>query len=107
MTEKTWDNLEFGDVLIDEVDREVSVLAIVGRIIFISEPDNFDESNCYYTSKELVEMGYKIKGASEDKPSLDSVIEKLEKLLSGRIDFGMNAFDKPVFEAIEMLKKLK
>lgn len=80
MTEKTWENLEVGDILIDEVDREVSVLAIVGRIIFISEPDNFDESNCYYTSKELVEMGYKIKGASEDKPSLDSVIDKLNSV---------------------------
>ena len=105
MTEKTWDNLEVNDVLIDEVDREVSVLAIFGRIIFISEPDNFDESNCYYTSKELVEMGYKIKGASEDKPSIDDVIDKLTKLDTvGKTPLWIWSIAR---EAIEMLKKLK
>jgi len=105
MTNKTWDNLESGDVLIDNNDREVSVLAIVGRIIFISEPDNFDESNCYYTSKELVEIGYKIKGASEEKPGLDRAIELLELTINPHNTYYQDR--GTVEEAIEMLKKLK
>lgn len=104
MTNKTWETLSVGDILIDSNDLEVAVLAVIGRIIFISEPDNYDESNCYYTSKELIEMGYKIKGASEQKPSIDDAIDWLEDI---DIQLMKPAARVKVLKAIEMLKRLK
>ena len=105
MTEKTWDNLEVNDVLIDGAGKARTVLGVCGRIVFISTADShFIASHAVFSAEELIKDGYKIKGASEDKPDLDAVIIWLEKVKSTAITSERTDIADT---AIEMLKKLK
>ena len=42
-----------GDILIDEDGDKVEVLGVCGKVYFISNFNNFEQSNTYYTQKEL------------------------------------------------------
>lgn len=102
--EKTWDNLCQGDIL-THGGNEYEVLGICGRAIFTSDFNNFSKADRYaYTKEELIKDGFKIKGASEDKPSIDDVIEILDKAHYHACDSDVQ---EAIMPAIEMLKKLK
>lgn len=96
--EKTWDNLSEGDILIDNNGYEREVFGTLGRLISISNC-NKDVFCGSFTKEQLIEMGFKIKGASEEKLSIGDAIEWINNL---------TGIDKQIKnQAIEMLKKLK
>ena len=45
LVEKTWDNLEVGDMLIDHLNRKRRVLGVCGEIIFYSHIQYMDRSS--------------------------------------------------------------
>lgn len=102
MTNKTWETIEKGDILIDEVGDEHLILGTLEDIYFLSEPNEFKKCGPHLKLEELDEEGYKIKGSSEDKPSIDGVIELLSDTAGHYIIDQSN-----INKAIEMLKKLK
>ncbi len=103
MTDKTWGNLQEGWVLEHSRD-EFEILAIRGRVIDLSSSNDFNLAGGRYTKEELINGGFKIKGASEDKPSIDDVIEILDKAHYHACDSDAQ---EAIMPAIEMLKKLK
>lgn len=56
---RTMDNLEVGDVLIQD-DCEYTVQAVIDRLVFLSEYDDPEVSGGHYTVSELKE-GFKLK----------------------------------------------
>lgn len=96
---KTWDNLEVGWTLIDKDGDERKIQEILGKMVFVSEPNNFEASDSYFMASEFEVMGWKIKGASEEKLSIGDAIEWINNL---------TGIDKQIKnQTVEMLKKLK
>lgn len=102
MTEKTWENLQEGWVLEHSRD-EFEILAIRGRVIDLSSSNDFNLAGGRYTKEELINGGFKIKGASEDKPSINQIINFLQVYRESVLENKPS----PIDTAIEMLKKLK
>ena len=104
MTEKNWENLCEGDVLIDKRGNERFVLGICGKAILVSGENGI---NYYggFTKEEFVDEGWKIKGASEDKPDLESVLKVLTDIDVWKVT--SKECGKALNKAIEMLNKLK
>lgn len=102
MTNKTWDNLEVNDVLIDENGNERNIGGIIDHLVGLAHRSFTDEAYSWFSKDSLIRIGYKIKGASEDKPSIDDVIDKLNS-----VNGYASRDDEKLVEAIEMLKKLK
>lgn len=105
MTEKTWENLQERDILIDEQDRERVVLQVCRNLVCLNYVSNEPARDTVFSKDELRGIGYKIKGASEDKPSIDDALKSL-KLLQDT-DFCSAAAFTTVRVVYEMLKKLK
>lgn len=102
--EKTWDNIDQNTIFEKENGDEKFVLGVCGKAIFTSGVDNIKTAGSIYTKEELIQEGWKIKGASEDRPSIEVAISELEFLTSGTLDErDMIALRK----VIEMLKSLK
>lgn len=104
MTEKTWENLQEGWVLEHSRD-EFEILAIRGRVIDLSSSNDFNLAGGRYTKEELINGGFKIKGASEDKPK--EIKEAILLLESIPVDYYGSSDRTDICKAIEMLKKLK
>lgn len=71
--EKTWDNIEVGDVLKNTSGRKRWVLGVCGRAIFVSilnDPNRSDVG--YYIKEELIKIGYTI-----DQPEQKDEVEEL------------------------------
>lgn len=99
--EKTWNNLKVGEIIIEpETGKEKIVLGICGEMIFYGSLNCLDHDSM--RKEALMAYCWKIKGASEDKPSIDDVIAKLEDLVT-----CSSRERRLISEAIEMLKKLK
>lgn len=105
MTNKTWETIEKGDILIDEVGDEHLILGTLEDIYFLSGPNEFKKCGPHLKLEELDEEGYKIKGAEEEKVSIDDVIMYLY-VISGHTYSGDECKEN-VSKAIKMLKKLK
>lgn len=85
LAEKTWDNLEVGDVLVDKYENEAMILGICGKVYFISSDYNFEIPNVYpRTIKQLQEV-YTIKQETPEpeieEMTLSQVCEKLGKTI--------------------------
>lgn len=65
-TEITWDNLEVGDVLIDDNGDERKVLGIAGEIVFFSSSKDFEEYGYQASRKSLQDHGWTIKQPKEE-----------------------------------------
>jgi hypothetical protein len=78
-TEITWDNLQEGDVVINEHGHERLVYGKFGNLIFLSLYDNF-RICCHlnYSKDELIDIGYTIKQPSQPIP--DEVQKAIEHL---------------------------
>ena len=77
---KDWDNLEVGDVLVDEDDQESKVLEVFTNTIILSDENDFEVAGDLLTFKELEARGYKIKQPEEEKPKKRTVKQVCEEL---------------------------
>lgn len=102
MTNKTWRTLSECDSIIDDEGDVYRVVGVCGQMVFMLD---VNQEIAYDHKDNLINSGYKIKGASEDKPSIDDVIKILEESVSSSTTIGMGV--RKVEKAIEMLKKLK
>ena len=64
-TEKTWDNLEVGDILINDDKYERKVLSVSDEMIFYSQVGDHNKFSDHCTRKQLQSFGWKIKNAEE------------------------------------------
>lgn len=72
-TEITWETLKLGDVLIDEDGLEVSILGILGKIIFLSEFNDRESTGNFYTIQECQKDGWKIVQPEPTKPTIEEL----------------------------------
>lgn len=72
--DRTLDDLEEGDVLVDENGDEQKVLGICGNVYFLSEENEFTKvDEYYYTTQELEDNGYTLKQEEEEEEEKESV----------------------------------
>lgn len=65
---RTLDDLEEGDVVVDECGDEQKVLGICGNVYFLSEENDFNKvDEYYYTTQELEDNGYTLKQDIEEE----------------------------------------
>lgn len=105
MTNKTWDNLKVTDVLIDENGKERNIGGIIDHLVGLPHLSFRDEAYSWFSKDSLIRIGYKIKGASEDKPK--EIKEAILLLESIPVDYYGSSDRTDICRAIEMLKKLK
>lgn len=76
----SWDNLQVGDILIDDDGDEHRVLGVCGEIIFVSDSDDHRESYLYNTAYEFQQGGWTIKGSEPTTTELTmaDIEQKLE-----------------------------
>lgn len=68
LLDRTLDDIEEGDVLVDECGDEQKVLGICGNVYFLSEENDFKKvSEYYYTTQELENNGYTLKQDIEEE----------------------------------------
>jgi len=68
---KTMDNLEVGDVLVDEDGDEQKILGMCDMVYFLSRFNDFNKADdCPRTLAELKGMSYKLKGVEEEEEEL-------------------------------------
>lgn len=80
---KTWDTLEVGDIIVDTDGTEEKVLAVMGDVFLRSCSDDFDETQSWYTKKEVQKNGYKIKGGEEEVSEM--TVEQISKALGKKV----------------------
>lgn len=72
--DRTLDDLEEGDVIVDENGDEQKVLGICGNVYFLSEENEFTKvDEYYYTTQELEDNGYTLKQEEEEEEEKESV----------------------------------
>jgi hypothetical protein len=77
---KTLDNLEVGDMLVDEDGEERQVIGVCGKAIFISMHGCFNEAlNIIYSPEKLKNEGYTFKSSDNKKQELLTKAETLEQ----------------------------
>ena len=64
---KDWDSLQVDDVLVDSNGDKRYILAVCGRVIFLSYVDSKDISGLYRTKEELIKSGYTILQDEEEE----------------------------------------
>lgn len=95
LAEKSFDDPQIGDVYLEDgnEEEEVTVLAVVERLVFVSCTNEPHVSGAYYTKEELINDGYTIKQ--------DPIVEVGEETVT----IGEHTFNKAEFE--EATKDLK
>lgn len=83
---KTLDNLEVGDIVIDNEGLEHKVHALVGLLVFISEFDNFNIASTYFTIEELKEKEYTVKQNETVEDITELTLEDVAKLANVSVD---------------------
>jgi len=63
---KTIRDVEIGDILIRDGDEQM-VLDVREKIVGLSEYDDFENFDCFYTFEELEKYGYKLKDEPEEE----------------------------------------
>lgn len=70
---KSWDNLEVGDILIDQNGEERAVLGISGEDVFFSYEDDHSKVLGYGTKTILQSWGWTIRGVEAESWTVKSV----------------------------------
>ena len=84
--EKTMDNLEQGDILVDEVGDKIKILGICGLAYCISCNNNFDKArNSLYTLKELKDNGYKVYQEEPEETIPEMTVEEVQEKLGHKV----------------------
>ena len=79
-SEKTWDNLDYGDVIEGPIENQRTILvAFPNNVYAVSFNDNKNMSSCTYTAKYLQDIGYTIV-QEEVKPIRTVTQEEVNKL---------------------------
>jgi hypothetical protein len=78
---KTLNELETGDTVIDEEGDEYFVMGVAGKMVWLSDDENEATSTAYttpYTLKELERLEYKVKGEEPEvtELSMDEIADK-------------------------------
>ena len=66
---KTIRDVEIGDIVVDKYNNENKrmVLDVREKIVGLSECDDFENFDCFYTFEELEKYGYKLKDEPEEE----------------------------------------
>lgn len=76
LMEKTMDNLQYGDVLVnDDYESDIIVQGTMGEIVFYVDSDDHESS--LYSVTELKERGWKLKSSEHLELTVAEVAEKL------------------------------
>jgi hypothetical protein len=79
LLEKTLDNLEVDDVLVNEDGNEKTILGVCGKVYLTSAYKNPNSAGSMYTVQELKDAGYTIKGQTAEPVEM-TVAEIAKKL---------------------------
>lgn len=75
--ERTLDDLEVGDILVDGSD-EVKVLGILESLIFLSNDNDFDSCDgCIWTAKTLKACGYELKQEEQPEETTELTLKEV------------------------------
>lgn len=89
LAEKTWDNLEEGDVLVSKFSQELIVIGICGKAIFLGSKECATDVIIgmaqIYTKEELINRGYTIKIETPTPDVEEMTVEQVCKLLGKEI----------------------
>lgn len=79
--DKDLDNLEVGDVLVDTSGNEITVLGVLGQLIFLSKYSTQEYYSGGYTVIQLKDYGFKLKCQEEEitELTIDQIAEKFGK----------------------------
>jgi hypothetical protein len=80
---KTLDNLEVDDAIVGQ-GYEYTILAVCDRAVLLSDADDADIADTWYTTHELKEDGYTVKGADEEDVE-ELTVAEVEKRLGTRV----------------------
>jgi len=83
LVEKTLENLEVGDILINKNEQAHRVLGICGELVFYSFSNDFNDPLAYRTRHYLKVRGWKIK--QEETPTEELTMEEVCKELGRTI----------------------
>lgn len=76
-----------GDILLGYVDREVSVLGVCGRVVFVSYTGDHTRALTYFTQEELIQAGWKLKQPTpHDTEVREFTLEEVAESLGVPVD---------------------
>jgi hypothetical protein len=76
-TEKTIDDVEYGDILVNVLGKEYKVLARLNELVFLSHYNGFDKSGNNYTITELKNSVYTLKKPTPEPKILEVTLEEV------------------------------
>jgi hypothetical protein len=78
-TEKTIDDVQYGDILVDPDGDERRVLGRLNELVFLSYYNNFDKPGDNYTITELKDGDFTLKQPSKEPEVLEVTLEEVAK----------------------------
>ena len=78
--EKTWDNLEVGDVLLTEYGNGKTILGMSGKVFLLSAPDEPESYGGSWTISDMKRHGWTIKQSLSEDVTIE--IEGKKKVIS-------------------------
>lgn len=85
--EKTWDNLEVGDILVKKNNNSIEhkVLGLCREIIFPSNPNDFDIPSPYWYTKKFLQKKYTIKQPPKEEEVQEMTVEEVSRLVGKKV----------------------
>lgn len=76
--EKTMENLQVGDILLNQNDTECEVFAVLGKVVIVNDGDD-DKYTATYIIEELINDGWQVKGTEPEvkEVTLEEIAEKM------------------------------
>ena len=85
LTEKTWDTLEVGDIIVDTDEMEALIIDAFPNSFVRSDWGNFETVNCIYSKKEAQTAGWTIKVIETEPVEKEMTLEDIEKLVGSKV----------------------
>ena len=80
---KTFENIEAGDILLDNDGDETMVLATLPGVVMLSDFNSFDSINEWMLIKELKQRGWTVK--QHEEPIQEMTVADVEKLVGKKV----------------------
>jgi len=84
LAEKSWDNLEVGDIIVNTSGEEAMVIDVFTNSFVKSDWGNFEPAGNVYSKKEAPAYGWTIKGAVTETVK-EMTLEDVEKLVGSKV----------------------